>query len=267
MNQSYQDFEIVVVYKEGNDKTLDIIDSFHDSRIRVIYQHDDSGPGGARNIGIHSSIGEYLGFVESDDYIDKDFYNKLYHRIKNEGSDIAWGEIYLKSENRMWTTHESNSVESDFFDKYSKVRNGASFDKLFSASLIKYHKIGFTEILRFEDNPFLLKAFYHSEKISLVKNAIYYYNPELWSKDYREKLKRAVIPIAKEMVDFANLHYFSWREMKLLKKNIFKCFASSFIFEPDIYSSLSRIIGIPPLLRIRYFKRILKSIFHRKTNQ
>ena len=63
LNQSYQDFEIVVVYKEGNDKTLDVINSLHDSRIRVVYQHQKSGPGGARNIGIDSSTGEYLGFV------------------------------------------------------------------------------------------------------------------------------------------------------------------------------------------------------------
>ena len=62
LNQSYQDFEIVVVYKEGNDKTLDIIDSFHDSRIRPIYKHDESGPGVARNIDIHSSIEEYLAW-------------------------------------------------------------------------------------------------------------------------------------------------------------------------------------------------------------
>ena len=78
LNQSYQDFEIVVVYKEGNDKTLDVINSLHDSRIRVVYQLQKSGPGGARNIGIDSSTGEYLGFVESDDFIEKDFYRKLY---------------------------------------------------------------------------------------------------------------------------------------------------------------------------------------------
>lgn len=266
LNQSYPDFEIVVVYKKSNDKTLDVINSLHDSRIRVIYQNQENGPGGARNIGIDSSIGEYLGFVESDDFIEKDFYRKLYQRIVNDKSDIAWGEIFRNDENAMWTLHDRNSVETVFFEKYSKISNGASFDKLFKASLIKSNSIRFTEKLRFEDNPFLLKAFYYSDKISLVKNAIYFYAPAPHSNQYREKLKRCVIPIAAEMTDFAKTCHFSQWEMKLLQKKIIKSFASSFIFEPDVYIPLKEISGIPFRFKIRYLKRKLKSIFKRKSN-
>ena len=266
LNQSYQDFEIVVVYKEGNDKTLDVINSLHDSRIRVVYKLQKSGPGGARNIGIDSSTGEYLGFVESDDFIEKDFYRKLYQRIENDKSDIAWGEICKQDKNTMWTLHDRNSVETVFFEKYSKVSNGASFDKLFKASLIKNHSIRFTEKLRYEDNPFLLKAFYYSDKISLVKNAIYFYGPTPHSSEYREKLKRCVIPIAAEMTEFAKACHFSQWEMKLLQKKIIKSFASSFIFEPDVYIPLKEISGIPFRFKIRYLKRKLKSIFKRKNN-
>ena len=164
-------------------------------------------------------------------------------------------DICRQDKNTMWTLHDQNSVETVFFEKYSKVINGASFDKLLKASFIKNHSIRFTEKLRYEDNPFLLKAFYYSDKISLVKNAIYFYGPTPHSSEYREKLKRCVIPIAAEMTNFAKACHFSQREMKLLQKKIIKSFASSFIFEPDVYIPLKEISGIPFQFENTIFKK------------
>lgn len=260
LNQSHSDLEILLVYKEGKDHTLDIINSFRDSRIKVIFQHDDGGPGGARNMGIEVASGEYTGFIEADDYIENDFYEKLYRRIVSDHSDIAWGEIMMDDRKKMLTEHLENTTETDFLRKYQMVMNGASFDKLFRTDFLKKYVIRFTEKIRFEDNPFLLKAFYHSEKISLVKNAVYHYNPDPWSDEYRMRIRNHVIPIASEMMDFARKSGFSRQLTGLLQRKIIQCFASSFIFEPDIYRQISDVIGNPLFLKLRYLKHRIKNL-------
>lgn len=260
LNQSYSDLEILLVYKKGKDHTLDIINSFDDSRIKVIFQHDDGGPGGARNMGIDIASGEYTGFIEADDYIENDFYEKLHRRIVSDQSDIAWGEIWMDDRKDMLTEHGEDTTETDFFRKYQMVTNGASFDKLFKTAFLKKYAIRFTEKIRFEDNPFLLKAFYYSKKISIVKNTIYHYNPDPWSAEYRKRIRNHVVPIAAEMMDFARHNDFSRQITALLQRKIIKCVASSFIFEPDIYRQMSDVLGNPLFLKLRYLKHRIKNL-------
>ena len=64
-NQTYKNLEIIVVLKDSGDKTTEIIQKLNDPRIKVIKQNDDSGAGGARNIGLKSAHGDWIGFVET----------------------------------------------------------------------------------------------------------------------------------------------------------------------------------------------------------
>jgi len=257
LNQTYQNFEIIIVYKKSNDNTLEIIKSIKDNRIRIIFQTEDSGPGGARNIGVSHSNGDFIGFVEADDIIEKCFFEKLHKRIIDDLSCIAWGEIKLN--NKLWTFHQDNSVKFDFLDKYKLVKNGASFDKLFRSNLIKNNSIKFIENFRFEDNPFLLKSFFYSKKISLVKNAFYYYNPKDHSKEYKGFLKKSIIPNALEMINFAKENNLKNKELKLIQRKIIRCFASSFVYESDVYHSLMSVMGNPFFLRLRYLKKTVEN--------
>lgn len=258
LNQTYHDFEIIVVYKNGSDKTLDILHSIDDLRIKIVYQTVETGPGGARNIGIDFSTGDYLGFVESDDYIHQDFYNKLLSRLIQDSSDIAWGEIVRKEEKKSWIKSGHKLTYENFFEKYQLINNGASFDKLFKSSLIKDHAIRFSENIRFEDNPMILKAFFYSKKISTVTDALYFYNPDPWSDEYKNLLKQHIFPIAEDMMDFAKNNHFTSREISLLQRKIIQSFADSFVYEPDIYYKFSKIIGSPLFLKLRYFRKCIK---------
>ena len=265
LKQRFQNFEIIIVYKEGSDKTLDVINSINDSRIRVVHQNDDGGPGGARNIGIDLAIGDYLGFVEADDFIHKDFYYKLHKSIISDSSDIAWGEIYSKREQKFWTSNKFDSVRTIFFEKYKLIRNGASFDKLFKISLIRNNSIRFSEKIRFEDNPFLLEALYFSDKVSFVKGAIYYYNPDTWSEEYKVLLRKHILPIARRMVGFAKDNKFSKREFSLLQRKIISTFSGSFAYEPGLHNQLDDIIGNPLFFKLSYyrkrFRKYIKNLF------
>lgn len=90
VDQSYQNLEIILVDDGSPDKCPDICDKWAkiDDRIKVIHKVN-GGLSDARNVGFTLSTGKYIGFVDSDDYIEKNMYEKLYVALKSENADLA----------------------------------------------------------------------------------------------------------------------------------------------------------------------------------
>jgi len=266
IEQTYENIEIVIVFKPSNDKTLEIINSFNDERIKIITQVANDGPGGARNLGVVNATGDYIGFIECA-VIEADYYKKLYNRLVSDGSDISICTItsYHKDCLSLWTHPYNKEILERLDEKLLLLKNGACFNKLFKSSLIKDNDIKFVENLRWEDNPFLLKCLYYSDKVSLLFNCNYNYwsYSESWTDAYKEILINSINPIAKIMMDFAKARKFSRKEMNILKYMIFKSFASSFITRNGIYKEFKKIIGFSPYVSFRYWQ-ILKKNFINK---
>ena len=89
-NQTYHNLEIIVVDDGSTDTTGRILDELaeKDARIRVIHE-ENGGPARARNTGIAESRGNYIGFVDGDDWIDPDMYEKLFSALRDKQADIA----------------------------------------------------------------------------------------------------------------------------------------------------------------------------------
>lgn len=266
LNQTFTDIELIIVYRESSDDTLNIIKNFNDKRIKLIIQNDSSGVGGARNLGIDNATGNYIGFVECAT-IEPNYYKKLYNRLINDNSDISVSKITLheKDKSLLWSYSCKKEILDEFNEKLLLLKNGACFNKLFRASLIKNNNIKFVENLRWEDNPFLLKCLYFSNKVSLLSDCNYDYcaSSETWSDSYKEVLTNSINPIARIMMDFAKDRKFSRKEMKILKYMIFKSFASSFITRNGVYKEFKEIIGFSPYISFRYWQ-ILKKDFINK---
>ncbi|MEG1311454.1 MAG: glycosyltransferase [Romboutsia sp.] len=90
INQTINDIEIILVNDGSTDNSGEIADNYakNDQRIKVIHK-ENGGQGSARNKGIDIAKGEYIGFVDSDDWVDLDMYEKLYKNAKEENLDIA----------------------------------------------------------------------------------------------------------------------------------------------------------------------------------
>ena len=97
VQQTMGDIEIICVDDKSTDKTRDIIQQFAnaDKRIRAIFLDSNHGPGYARNIGMHNANGEYVSFIDPDDYIDTNFYAVLFDLAQSQNLDVAKGGFFL----------------------------------------------------------------------------------------------------------------------------------------------------------------------------
>ena len=97
VNQTFHDIEIICVNDGSTDKSAEIVQQYHN--IKIINQKNQ-GLSVARNAGIEAATGEYIGFVDSDDWVDLDFFEKLYNSITKYNADIACATIKRRTNNR-----------------------------------------------------------------------------------------------------------------------------------------------------------------------
>lgn len=182
VNQTLKDIEIIVVNDGSTDSSLEKIEKFtkNDNRIIVINQKNQ-GQGCARNIGIDLVKGEYVGFVDSDDYVDLDFYEKLYNAAKNNNADISATSI-LKHKNykkfnlrykkvlKATKTQDKINLSLDKKHRFFYVWN-----RLYNTQFLKRERLTFQVGVYYEDVIFSAKAILAANMIICIPNTYYHY--------------------------------------------------------------------------------------------
>ena len=171
-NQTLQDIEIICVDDKSTDTTAQILKRIaeKDSRIKLLFLENNSGAGVARNTGLKEAKGEYIGFLDPDDYIDLDFYEKLYITSKAEKTDIVKASL--------WQTNEDKP--SQYLNKLIK-QNIAWFYGEYTTAIYKHsfliqHSISFpTNVITGQDSVFLTNVVIFKPSISIVDNTFYRY--------------------------------------------------------------------------------------------
>lgn len=161
LDQSFTDFELILVDDGSPDSCSQICDSWaqKDKRLRVLHK-ENGGLSSARNAGLRIACGNYIGFVDSDDWIAPDMYEMLYGSITKHNADYAVSEMLItKSECLNYsqpiyreTVLNQASLYELFFRVSDKSIHYCVCDKLFSAKILE--NICFWEGMRFEDIDF-----------------------------------------------------------------------------------------------------------------
>ena len=113
INQTLKDIEIICINDCSTDNSLEILEEYasKDNRIKIIDFKENKGVAAARNAGINEAQGEYIGFVDPDDYIDSDFYAQLYKKAYETKADIVKGNdinvVYCDGTKKMLPQNES----------------------------------------------------------------------------------------------------------------------------------------------------------------
>lgn len=216
IKQTLKDIEIICVNDGSMDNSLAILKEFasKDSRIRII-DNQHQGVAKTRNTGIEQSTGEYIGFVDSDDYIDIDFFEKLYNSATKSNSDIAIASIlkhknFFNIYNAKYTKEE---IAITIQDKIKLCEDKKHFffyawNKIYHSGFIKENNIKFSEGQIYEDVMFAIKALYYSNKIISVYGTKYHYieheNSLTKYKDKTGEKEHDLIKAYSDLQEFCN---------------------------------------------------------------
>lgn len=174
VNQTLGDIEIICVDDKSTDNTVAIIKErmAQDSHIKLIELPKNSGVSVARNTGIDAATGEYIGFVDPDDYVDLDFYEKLYETAIREKADITKANLTIVTMDGVHTSGRLNpQVKKDKLNFHYEFVS-AIYIKTFLAKNNLYFLPG---VSIGEDVNWQVKAAYLANKIPVIDNTSYMY--------------------------------------------------------------------------------------------
>jgi len=222
-NQTLKDIEIICVDDGSSDSSLEILQQYEakDSRVKVLTQSNQK-QGAARNNGISIAKGEYLGFIDSDDWIDLDYYEQLYNSAKTFDCDIAIAD-YIRIGNGTTKKRlhiKDEVIVTDLDNKFKlckQAKHPCPTNKIYRSELIKKQRITFPEGVYCEDKIFTCKAVYFANKIVSVPNTYYYY---FRRPNSTVKSKNDIITNSKEEANLEVLKFLKSQELKP-KSNIF----------------------------------------------
>lgn len=181
VNQSYKNIEIIVVNDGSKDNSQQIIDEYKKNYSKLIksFIKKNGGLSDARNYGIEKSSGEYLAFIDSDDYIDKDYVKDLYNSIKKNNSDIAvcgvvdeYNELQKKKVYKNYIPEKCGNILDDPRQLFNRA---SACNKLFKKSLFKDKSMRFEKGKIYEDLCLIPKICLKADRISYVDKPLYNY--------------------------------------------------------------------------------------------
>lgn len=185
VNQSLKNIEIICVDDASTDHSLEILQQYAAtySNITIISMMENSRQGTARNRAIEVAKGDYISFVDSDDCLEVDFYEKMCQVAKDNDCDAVESSFqYINEQDApigaVSLPHGGNSIFIDLDNgsrEYFILNHGMIWSYLFKSDLLKETNIRFPEKTRYEDTPFLPRILFRIQRMGFCPNAIYCY--------------------------------------------------------------------------------------------
>lgn len=179
ITQKHKDLEIIVVNDGSTDNTPQIIKKFskEDSRI-VVIDKPNGGLSSARNAGLDVATGDYIGFVDGDDYIHEEMYQKLYHLCEENECDIAVCGYVRKYSNREAFSNSKKVLQYSSQEALAELISSIglhdyAWDKLYKKEL--FENIRYPIGKMYEDVFTTYKLFYKAKKVVSLDEPLYYY--------------------------------------------------------------------------------------------
>ena len=174
VNQTLKDIEIILVNDGSKDRSIDIVNKFlKQYPEKIVYlEKENGGLSDARNFGIPHAKGEYIAFLDSDDYVEKDMYENMYELAKKEDSDMVECDFYWEYPDKL--KKDEGTIYHGKKEMIEKVRVVA-WNKLIKKEILEKSDVKFPKGLRYEDVEFTYKLVPYIEKVSFLKKPCVHY--------------------------------------------------------------------------------------------
>lgn len=178
--QDFPDYEIIAVNDGSTDGSAEILREYEakTDKLKVIFQ-ENKGLGGARNTGIIHAQGDYLVFLDSDDYIKNDMLKELDRCLTAHEVDIlAFDGVQVTEDGKTISTMANREYQQEYTDltvKQFLLFEPTACTKVYKRALFSQYRILFPERLWYEDFATTYRVALHSQKIGYLKKPFYYY--------------------------------------------------------------------------------------------
>lgn len=223
VRQTYSNLEIIVVNDGSTDNTQAVLSNYvNDVRIRCITQ-ENGGEAAARNTGIEAATGEYIGFVDSDDYIEYDMYQKLYSALIAANADVAIGNYNVVYENgeamNCYSTMSGEifDIQEDILSFWVKIcatakPNNYVWTRLYKKNLLDQTGIRFEKFVHSADTLFNFKLLPYINRCVMVNEGLYNYLQRAGSGIHTVAVKKNIAELYADtfqvLADYYNENHF-----------------------------------------------------------
>lgn len=263
LNQSFTDFEVICIDDCSSDSSYAILKEYEqrDTRIRVFQNEKNIMASGSRNVGLDNATGEYVYFIDSDDYIDRDYLSELVGMARKSGADITTNLNIKTHSNGNTTVYIHPNMpeipdEGCFLDRKTTIEKAfcVVWMRIFKRAFIEENQIRFKHLYMVEDNVFHYMTSFHA-------SSIYYFNgKQTYHYMIREDSVTGVVKKRNERdlsTMKANELIFDYLSEKgLLEKNDAKLFNTYPFFKVDTKAKYDQYKG--------YFQKILDFLNNHK---
>lgn len=195
LTQSFENYEIIAIDDCSTDNTRNVLKSIVSEKLIVIEHKKNGGSAVARNTGIKQAKGEYLWFVDADDAVTKDSFEKLDNYVSNNSVDTVIFDYYdVDSKLNIIESKKGSEFDFDVVNplkaKEVLIQTPCGWNKIFKKSLFENKDLWFLEGNWFEDFATIPKILAKSEKIGYLKEPLYLYVQNDSSKTHTQSLER-----------------------------------------------------------------------------
>ena len=186
LGQTLTDLELIIVNDGSTDGTQDIIESYRDKRIKVI-NHENIGLGASRNKGLSAAEGDYVTFLDGDDWFSPEALEESYNKAVLNDTDILMFQMinYDDDTGRIYENDwfNLNSFDESFDERVFSPKDTKDFlfdlsvsacQKLYKNTFLKESGVLFPEGIYFEDMPFFFEIYLKAQRIAILRKHFYF---------------------------------------------------------------------------------------------
>lgn len=214
--QTLEDIEIICINDASKDGSYDIVHQYakNDKRIITLNTVVESGQSYARNLGLEVASGEYIGFVDADDWIELDMFEKLYNKAKAADADITMcrSKLYDDKTQEFYTNdyYDLKPLEK-FEDKVFNANdtkneilniNVVLWNKIYKREFLGKLGVRFAQGYIYEDMPFFFETYIKAQRINILWESLYYYRQNRSFSTMQKSDKKVY-----DRIDMAELTY------------------------------------------------------------
>ncbi len=192
VRQTLREIEIICVDDGSIDNSREIMQdfAFRDDRVKIILQ-EHKGTAAARNIGLKTVKGEYVHFVDSDDWICDNCAELTYNKAKSADFDLICFNV-ANYDNKTMLVRENQFYPPEFWPRDAEkmiltwknyrnpfLGNFSVANKLYKVEFLRKNNINFIDNLWFEDHPFHLETLLMAKKIGVINRSLYFYRKNI----------------------------------------------------------------------------------------